>query len=198
MRAGSKNTTGVNNAFFGMLAGDFNSTGTANSFFGASAGRANTIGGNNSFVGNSAGSNNLEGSNNTFVGWCAGCANGFGSHNSFFGENAGTSNSSENYNTFIGANANGGNGTSNSPAIGAFAKATESNSVVLGSINGINGATADTKVGIGITAPTFKLHVIENSNTGGLRVQTNLAGGMIASFGGYGDFNIDGNGLQGG
>jgi len=34
-----------------------------------------------------------------------------------------------------------------------------SNSLVLGSINGVNSATADTKVGIGTTAPASSLHV---------------------------------------
>ncbi len=36
---------------------------------------------------------------------------------------------------------------------------TQSNSLVLGSINGVNTATADTKVGIGTTAPQASLHV---------------------------------------
>ncbi|HZE80330.1 MAG TPA: tail fiber domain-containing protein [Candidatus Polarisedimenticolia bacterium] len=49
---------------------------------------------------------------------------------------------------------------------------------MLGSINGINNATADTKVGIGTTAPTRHLHVagpsnqeimIESTDTGGIR-----------------------------
>lgn len=197
LRAGSRNTTGSQNSFFGLSAGDFNTTGNFNSFFGTSAGRANTTGANNIFVGPSAGSNNISGSFNTFVGLCAGCANGFGSHNAFFGENAGTSNGSEDYNTFIGANANGGSGTTNSTAIGAYAKVTESNSVVLGSINGVNGATADTKVGIGTTAPLFKFHVVDPTNAG-LRVQTNTAGGTVASFGGLGDFQIDSNSVAGG
>src|SRR5207249_5013252 len=39
------------------------------------------------------------------------------------------------------------------------AQVTDSNSLVLGSINGVGFGTADTKVGIGTTAPKQKLHV---------------------------------------
>jgi hypothetical protein len=52
-------------------------------------------------------------------------------------------------------------------------------------------------VGIGTTTPSFKLHVIDASNTG-LRVQTNVAGGTVASFGGSGAFQIDAFGVAGG
>jgi hypothetical protein len=53
---------------------------------------------------------------------------------------------------------------------------TQSNALVLGAINGINGATFDTSVGIGTTAPERKLHVagpasveiqIESTDIGG-------------------------------
>jgi hypothetical protein len=47
----------------------------------------------------------------------------------------------------------------NTTAIGANANVTQANSLVLGSINGVNGATADTNVGIGTTAPQSKLQV---------------------------------------
>lgn len=45
-------------------------------------------------------------------------------------------------------------------------------------------------IGVGVGAPDFKLHIIDASNTG-LRVQTETAGGTVASFGGVGDFQID-------
>ena len=45
-------------------------------------------------------------------------------------------------------------------------------------------------VGIGTTTPSFKLEVLDPSNTG-LRVQTDTAGGTVASFGGVGSFEID-------
>jgi hypothetical protein len=57
---------------------------------------------------------------------------------------------------------------SNTTAIGANAQVTASNSLVLGSINGVNGATADTLVGIGTTAPAAKLDVHGSANFTGL------------------------------
>ena len=53
------------------------------------------------------------------------------------------------------------------------------------------------RAGIGTDAPTFKLHVIDSSNTG-LRVQTDAPGGTVASFGGNGDFRVDAPGIVGG
>src|SRR5439155_27095600 len=72
----------------------------------------------------------------------------------------------------------------------------QSNSLMRGSSNGVNGATADTKVGIGTTAPTSRLTVaglIETTN-GGVKfpdgtVQTTAATGVSA--------NTDGTTLTG-
>jgi hypothetical protein len=80
---------------------------------------------------------------------------------------------------------------------------TQSNSLVLGSISGVNGCgtfdgpCGDTKVGIGTTAPAYKLHVIE-PGFNGLRVETDTGFGTVASFGGLGDFQIDASGVPGG
>jgi len=62
----------------------------------------------------------------------------------------------------------GGAALLNATAIGYRAYVTQSNSIVLGSINGTNGATVDTKVGIGTTAPTEKLDVNGNINLTGV------------------------------
>jgi len=66
-----------------------------------------------------------------------------------------------------------------------------------GSLNNYSAIFAGGNVGIGTTSPTFKLHLVDPSNTG-LRVQTNTAGGTVASFGGNGDFQIDAAGVVGG
>ena len=193
--AGINNTPGVpdlpsglSNSFFGAFAGVSNTEGAQNSFFGERAGFANTIGSANSFFGLSAGLSNTEGVCNSFIGGDAGSANTEGSFNTFLGQDAGRSNTREHNNTFVGARSNGQPGITNATAIGFGAQVTQSNSLVLG---------ANAKVGIGTTAPAFKLEVVEPSNTG-LRVQTNTSGGTVASFGSNGDFRIDRPNVQGG
>lgn len=82
-----------------------------------------------------------------------------GSSNSFFGSNAGNANTSGNSNTLIGAEADVATGTlTNATAIGANSSVSQSNSVVIGAVGGVNGGT-DTNVGIGVTAPKAKLDV---------------------------------------
>jgi len=53
------------------------------------------------------------------------------------------------------------------------------------------------RVGIGENVPTFKLQVNDSSNLG-LRVQSGVSGGTLASFGDKGSFQIDANGSAGG
>src|SRR6266536_2779808 len=98
---------------------------------------------------------------NVFVGSDAGFNNN-GAGNSFFGFNAGASATPTTYsgNTFIGDSTNGSAGVNSATAIGSRAQVTQSNSLVLGSIKGVNSATSSTNVGIGITAPIAVLHVV--------------------------------------
>lgn len=49
----------------------------------------------------------------------------------------------------------------------------------------------------GPNKPTYKLFILDPTNKG-LRVETQTTGGAVASFGGYGDFQIDGSGVAGG
>ena len=174
--AGAANTTGNFNSFFGSNAGAANTTAINNAFFGQGAGFKNTVGHDNTLIGNGAGVNVLNGSSNTFVGSLAGQGNVGGASNTFVGVNAGVSNIGSSNNTFIGANAANSNLTgsgntyigsstdglvlaTNATAIGQNAFAGQSNSLVLGSINGINGAVADTAVGIGTPTPEVAMHV---------------------------------------
>jgi hypothetical protein len=146
--------------FAGLSAGASNTTGQQNAFFGTSAGANNTAGNGNSFFGYVAGvSNNMDGSFNSFFGRLAGRHNTTGNENVFVGDSTGQSNSTESNNTFIGASANGAAAITNATAIGSNASVTQSNSLVLGSINGVNNATSNTKVGIGTPAPLTSLHV---------------------------------------
>jgi hypothetical protein len=195
--AGSFNSTGFQNTFVGQEAGLNNQGGSGNSYFGNSAGQNNQSSNSNSFFGSSAGQKN-GGSSNSFFGAIAGQNNLGGIGNTFVGRSSGQSNTNGNLNTVVGFFADVSSADlSNASAIGAEASVTQSNSIVLGSINGVNNATADTSVAIGTTAPLFRLHVIDTSNAG-LRVQTNTAGGTVASFGGNGAFQVDSPGSAGG
>ena len=124
---------------------------SANLFVGANAG-LNTAGlvGGNAFFGTNAGLNTAS------------------SSNAFFGTSAGDTNVGGNFNTIIGTGADvGSSNLTNATAIGQRALVTQSNSLVLGSINGQNGATADTNVGVGTTAPSARLHLVGTSTSGG-------------------------------
>lgn len=140
---GLSNVIGDYNTFVGVQAGKLNNDGNRNSFFGARSGQANTSGVNNSFFGNLAGSANATGAGNVLVGKFAGATNVQGSSNTVIGSDADV----------------GEDNLINAAAIGARAQVTQNDSLVLGSINGVNNATADTKVGIGTTAPKARLDV---------------------------------------
>jgi hypothetical protein len=173
--AGNANTTGVENSFFGQYAGKGNLTGSKNSFFGQQAGRDNQTGtgnaffgtyagvgtnsGSDSFFGYASGQSNSTGGFNTFLGAFAGFYNTTGEANTFVGDSTGYSISTSSGNSVFGKSADGAPGISNATAIGARARVSQSNSLVLGSIAGVNGATANVSVGIGTTAPRATLDV---------------------------------------
>ena len=128
----------------------------------------------------------------------AGYFNSTGNSNSFFGSYTGLTNITGGNNTIIGNHADMASGSLNfATALGSEAIVSTSNTVVLGRSNGQDQVVMPGNVGIGTNAPAFKLQVIDTSNTG-LRVQTNAAGGTVASFGGSGAFQIDASGVNGG
>ena len=179
--SGFSNTTGNTNAFYGAYSGNGNIDGHSNTFFGVNAGRSNIGGIGNAFFGsgtfplgtgqnNTTGSFNVyfghrageknNGSSNTYLGTAAGRIDQSGNSNTFIGHDAGDSNDGGTFNVVLGDNADVGSANlTNAAAIGSKAQVTQSNSLVLGSINGVNGATADTNVGIGTTSPTARLIV---------------------------------------
>jgi hypothetical protein len=159
-QAGASNTSASGNSFLGYLAGNKNKTGSYNTSLGYTSGYSCTTGSFNSFLGTSAGYSNTTGSDNSFLGYAAGYRNLSGKENIFLGRYAGY-NSLGSANLFLGSNTNSpvNVNLSNAGAIGSRAYVTASNALVLGSINGVNGATASTKVGIGTTAPTYLLQV---------------------------------------
>ena len=164
------NSSSVNaklNSFFGESAGRSNISGAENAFFGYNAGY-NSLGGYNSFFGSAAGFANTNGDDNSFMGHSAGAGNETGTGNSFFGSSAGYANQSGSSDTYLGKWTTGADALTNSTAVGANAYVAQSNSLVLGSIAGVNYGTADTNVGIGTTAPSDRLTVKTATNTYGI------------------------------
>ncbi len=183
---------GSSNLFAGSGAGNLNDDlhGVDNSFFGASAGAANTIGFDNSFFGALSGRNNT-GIGNSFFGASAGFANTAGGTNSFFGVAAGNLNTTGSNNTIVGWNADvGATNLTNATAIGSSALVSKGDSLVLGSINGVNGATADTNIGIGTTSPVSRLQVVTANDTAPASITAwdsrHMVIGNTASSGGIG------------
>jgi hypothetical protein len=182
------NTTGNDNSAFGLNALGSTTTGFSNSAFGSDALTTNTTGQYNSGFGQNALYTNTQGSSNSAFGRSTLYANTSGGNNSAFGSNALQGNTTGHRNSAVGRgallnNTTGSNNTAvgydadvntgnltNATAIGAMAEVSQSNSLVLGSIDGVNSATADTKVGIGTTSPLHTLHVIHHgvSTTSGL------------------------------
>jgi hypothetical protein len=171
------NTSGYSNTATGEGALFENTTGYDNSALGEGALNHNSTGTYNTASGGGALRNNTSGNDNTAIGWfalgynCASVADPCPADlNTGVGFDAGitylsaTPNLSGARDTFLGAYSGPAftPQVNNATAIGANAAVGESNALVLGSINGVNGATADVKVGIGTTTPTTLLTVGPN------------------------------------
>jgi endosialidase-like protein len=179
---------------------------SGNLLLGTGLGQFLTSGAENTFIGTAAGNLTNTGSFNTFVGGSAGAATQSGQANSFFGIQAGFQNTIGSNNSAFGAGANMSSASLiNATAIGARAQVSQSNSLILGSINNVNGATANTNIGIGTTAPAERLHVVGNGLfSGNLTVGGTLNATLPAGSGNYiqnttaqqasSSFNISGNG----
>jgi hypothetical protein len=169
--AGSSTSSGSSNSIFGATAGRRMNSGSSNSFFGFGAGELATISNNNSFFGTRSG-HDLVGSTSNF--------------NTFIGAHAGSSVFNSEANTLLGTLSEVANGRTNATAIGYKSQVDASNCLVLGSINGVNGATADVNVGIGTTTPDTKLEIAGSS---GVTARLTSANGTDVNF----DFKRLGN-----
>ena len=161
-RALRDNTTGHRNTGIGFAALQENEGGFQNTAVGVDAMQNNFSGDQNTGLGQAAMRQNSAGSNNVAVG-IQSMYESLGNDNTGVGAYAGWGLFTGSSNTFIGnltrtLNAALMNGT----AIGFHAQVDQNNSMVLGSINGVNTATADTTVGIGTTTPAAFLHVRGN------------------------------------
>lgn len=149
-RAGYQAGTGELNTFVGSEAGVNNTTGNHNTFFGEHSGYNNAEGSSNTFLGSESGYSSQTGVANVFLGNKSGYSNTNGHNNVFLGYGAGFQNTIGQKNTYLGYGATGNPTIENATAIGSKAKVTASNSLVLGD---------KANVGIGISAPTFQLHL---------------------------------------
>jgi len=217
---GSYNTASGTAALFSNVGGNFNTaagyqallnnhTGSDNTADGEGALFLNMTGSYNTGIGLGALGNNEAGNNNTAAGYSALFSFSSGNNNAALGSNAGmptnpNSSWAGSNNTFLGAQTTPGAQTNlnNATAIGAHAEVDTSNALVLGSINGVNSASADTRVGIGTTTPIARLHIgVIKDGTIGMRIEgpaTSGTGAYALSIGGQGEFNIDANGVTGG
>jgi hypothetical protein len=181
--AGNFTTTGNGNAASGYAALSSDLDGSDNSASGYSALYSNTSGNDNTASGNGALFSNTMGSFNTASGLAALYSNTTASFNTALGYYAGLTSTSDYANvtgannTFLGALSGPGTATqiNNATAIGYGAVVSESNALVLGSIAGVNGATASVNVGIGTTTPMYTLDVNGTGNFTGL---VTFAGGQ--------------------
>ncbi|MES2773237.1 MAG: tail fiber domain-containing protein [Bacteroidota bacterium] len=148
-----------------------------NTAVGSKAMYSNISGSDNTALGCFGLTDNITGHNNNAIGFNAMHGNQYGNYNNAFGNNSmgnnisgianvaigsGTmfTNTTGDFNTALGYTANvGSTSLDNATAIGAFSKVGCSNCMVLGSINGVNNATADTRVAIGTQTPQAMFHI---------------------------------------
>lgn len=176
-----RNTTALGNTGLGAQAGRATTTGQQNTVVGAAALFTNQTGANNVAVGRAAlqlattGNNTAvgafaldaatTGTFNTTLGQSTFSNLTTGSNNTALGNEAGAALVTGSQSTLVGDNADVGSGAlTNATALGANAFVAQDNSLVLGSINGINGATADARVGIGTSTPDSTLDVERESS----------------------------------
>jgi hypothetical protein len=194
------NLGGVTNTFVGTSAGGaFKTTGTDNTALGGTALYSNISGSQNLASGFNALYSNTTGSGNTAIGTYALDGIVQGCCNTGVGTSAGRyTDPTDSYNTFLGYQTSVivvNPGITNATAIGAQAEVDQSNALVLGSINGVNFATASVNVGIGTTTPRYALDAYDTgsgaavsgtSNTNGDNAVLGINNGTVGgSNGGY-------------
>lgn len=162
-------TSGSGNTAIGASVLAKHKTGDANTALGTNALFYDTTGNENTAIGLYSLLNNLNGSNNTALGSQSLTVNTTGTNNLAIGYTANVL----------------ANNLNNASAIGAKARVDCSNCMVLGSVNGINGATSGVNVGIGITNPVANLDVAGNIQASGLGIVNSLkivSGGQASDF----------------
>ncbi len=172
VESGYSTTTATENTFIGRRAGYFLQTGSSNVAIGfnalycyGGAGGGPFPGGNgNVAIGKWAMFNPTSGNNNVAVGFSTYSLPHTGSCNVFIGYYA-DANTGVNPNYATGIGSYSTVDVDYATAIGYRAYANQANSLILGSINGVNSATVTAKVGIGTYTPQATLHVVSPNTT---------------------------------
>ena len=174
----SGNGAGNNNVAIGEAAMGYSSAGSRNTAIGSSALFYNTSGWDNHAIGNLALQGNLSGFGNIAIGAQALKITSEENGNIAIGHYALDDIDAGSYNICIGAHSTlSGIGLDNAIAIGTRAVCNQSNSMVLGSINGLNGASASTRVGIGTPLPQVAFHVMGGSDASYVDNSGNIVSG---------------------
>ena len=188
LSSGNFTTGATNNTAIGNQSLRSIGTGSGNTAIGSQALDMDQGGVQNTATGDAALDSNVGGSFNTAAGVQALQDNTTGSYNSGIGDYAGNTTNfmftTGSYNTFVGANSSSGTQTNltNATALGANSVVGESNALVLGSINGLNGATSNVNVGIGTSTPSAPLDVEYPGTTAS---STAIVGNATATTGCY-------------
>ena len=169
-----KNTTGHDNLALGYGSLNLNTTGSYNIAVGNYALISNTTSNENTALGNGSLNSNTTGSSNTAVGGISLYSNTTGGYNTALGYYAGryqadgsTALTDPEYSIYIGNNAKGkDNDDNNSIVIGYNAVGLGANTVVLGNDSIVTTALKG-YVGIGVTAPTYRLQLPNTANNAG-------------------------------
>jgi len=141
-----------------------------------------------------AGLSNTIGANNDFFGNAAGEFNTTGNANAFFGDNAGMSNTTGSRNTIIGNDADVGSGSlANATAIGDRAFVSANNSLVLGFDKRVNTVLLTQRSASEQPRLPFAF-ILRDPSTKACGWKRIRPGGTLASFGGFGAFQIDSSG----
>jgi hypothetical protein len=159
MSGGPGSFDGFGNTALGSKTLYTNTAGYYNSAMGFNSLLKNNTGYENTATGIYSLYENTTGYGNTAMGSHSLILNSSGDYNTAFGKGVLNNNTTGDGNTGIGIYANVlSNNLNNATAIGASSAVGCSNCLVLGSVNGVNGAVADVNVGIGQTNPGFPLN----------------------------------------
>ena len=163
--SGSNNTASGYQALWGNTSGSYNTASGTDALY-TNDGSYNTATGYQALYNNSAGSSNTadgmyalytnsSGYNNTAAGYHALFSNTTGYENTAVGVNSADNETNSHGLACVGYDTCGGtHNLHNAGAFGTRATVEVSDAIVLGSVAGVNGATATVRIGIGTTKPT--------------------------------------------